>query len=152
VLQTVSFDTNVDAGIDVLTAIAYAYGYESPEDLVADAGVEEDEEPEGAPPPSAAPYGWTRPKMKRYVTALRPIACKVLRSVADGAPRTRITDVQRAAGVQGVEFAGAMSSFGFAARNTRGVKTRPFEKIRDDYQMDEAVAELAIEVLDELGR
>lgn len=43
--QSITFDTQVDDGLDVALAIAYAYGYDSVEELLA-ASAEEAEEVE----------------------------------------------------------------------------------------------------------
>jgi hypothetical protein len=45
VQQSITFDTQVDDGLDVATAVAYAYGYESVEELVA-ASAEDDADDE----------------------------------------------------------------------------------------------------------
>lgn len=95
------------------------------------------------------PGGWTKPKMRRYVTALTPNAKKVLRVIAENAPVVDVETAQLGSGLDGYIYAGSMSSFGFAARNTHGVKEKPFVKVAKKYEMDAALAALAISVLDE---
>lgn len=152
----VTFDPEHDAAGDVALAVAYAFGYETVEDLLEQAGdlelelVEEDE-PESPPATASTVQGWTKPKMKRYITALRPTARKILRAIAEGAPEVSLEQAQQAAGLDAYKYAGAMSSFGFAARNTRGVKEKPFTKDGKSYRMHPPVAEVVIAAMDELG-
>jgi hypothetical protein len=41
VQQSITFDTQVDDGLDVALAVAYAYGYDSIEELVASSAEED---------------------------------------------------------------------------------------------------------------
>jgi hypothetical protein len=130
---------------DVLLAVAWAYGYVDVTDAL-EAKTDVEEEAEGI---VTKPFGWTTPKMRRYVAALAPTAQKVLRAIAEGAPTISVEDAQKASGLEGVEYGGAMSSFGFAARNVHGVKAKPFVKVGRQYQIDTAVAKIVLEVLEE---
>jgi hypothetical protein len=147
--QSITFDTTKDTIDEVAEAIAYAYGYNSMQEALDDVGSVDS----GAESTIDATYpgGWTRSKMTRYVRALQPTAQAVLRAIAEGAPAAEADAVQEAAGVDGFVFAGSMSSFGFAVRNTRGVGEKPFRKVQRTYEMDNTVAALAIETLDHLG-
>lgn len=156
--QSITFNTDEDVVGDVLMAIAYAYGYDAVEDALEEAQVEAAEEDEAeeedeatAPAMTSRPFGWTGAKMRRYVTALQPTARTVLRAIAEGAPSITVDDAQAAAGLPAQVYGGAMSSFGFAARNVRGVASKPFTKVGRTYQIDPAVAQVAIEALDALG-
>jgi hypothetical protein len=143
--HSVTFDPMTDDVNDILLAVAWAYGYADVTDaLEAEADVE-DETEEAV----TKPFGWTTPKMRRYVAALMPTAQKVLRAIAEGAPTISVDDAQEASGLKGFEYGGAMSSFGFAARNVRGVKSKPFVKVGRQYQIDPAIAKIVLEVLDE---
>jgi hypothetical protein len=153
--QSVTFDTEVDDAGAVALAVAYAYGYDSIEELVE---TTIDDDTEGAvgeadtvPNGSTYPGGWSTPKMRRYIKALKPTAQKVLRAIAESAPNADVQVVQDASGIHGYQYAGSMSSFGFAARNTHGVKTKPFEKVGSTYEMDPQLAKLTLAVLGELG-
>lgn len=145
--HSLTFDTTVDSGDDVALAVAYAYGYESVEDLLTEGLVEIDEEDDVPPATASAPNGWTKPKMVRYVGALKPAARKILKVIAQEAPEVTIEHVQQAADLEAYKYAGSMSSFGFAANNTRGVKERPFNKVGKSYQMDPKIARLALDAL-----
>ncbi|MGY1825957.1 hypothetical protein [Blastococcus sp. SYSU DS0541] len=149
----ITFDPERDAAEDVALALAYAYGYETVEDLLQ--GTDEfelvDDEPESPPATAGTVHGWTKPKMKRYVSALRPTARKILRAIAEGAPEVSLEQAQEAAGLDAYKYAGAMSSFGFAARNTRGVKEKPFTKDGKTYLIQPAVADVVLAAMDELG-
>lgn len=148
---TVTFDPAEDESEAVALQVAYAYGLESVEDLTNGLSDDETSEVEVPVATAANPKGWSPAKMRRYVTALKPTARTVLRAIADGAPEASLEDVQKASGLEAYQYAGSMSSFGFAARNTRGVKEKPFVKADKAYVMDEAVAQIAIEALDHLG-
>lgn len=148
---SITFNPAVDSSHDIALRLAYAYGYESIGDLVA---ADPEDDPEAAEVPTGTALsanGWTASKMRRYIKALKPTARAVLRVIAENAPEVSIEDVQAAAGLQTYQYAGSMSSFGFAARNTHGVKEKPFEKIGKAYHMNEAVAEIAITALGHLG-
>lgn len=145
--HSIEFDPSEDAAYDVALAVAFAFGYDSVEQLMED----EVDEVEAAEPhaPTNYPGGWTRPKMRRYVAALTPNAKKVLQVIAANAPVVNVETVQQGSGLDGYIYAGSMSSFGFAARNTHGVKDKPFVKVGKTYEMDGVIAELAKSVLDE---
>lgn len=150
---SITFDPSVDSSQDVLLSLAHAYGHESIDDLVtADLGdleaIDEDLAPTA---PAQSANGWTPSKMRRYAKSLAPTARTVLRVIAEGAPEVSVEDVQAASGLETYQYAGSMSSFGFAARNTHGVKDKPFEKVGKTYQMNEVIAEIAIDALDYLG-
>lgn len=150
--QSITFNTDEDVVSDVLVAIAFAYGYDSVEDAVEQAEVEAaEEEQEDVPGLEARPFGWSAAKMRRYVTALQPTARTVLRAIAEGAPSITVDDAQAAAGLPAQVYGGAMSSFGFAARNVRGVSQKPFTKVGRTYQIDPAVAAIALGALDAVG-
>lgn len=152
--QSITFNTDEDVVSDVLVAVAFAFGYDTVEAALEEAEVEaaEDEADEhdgsGA---DAQPFGWSAARMRRYVTALQPTARTVLRAIAQGAPSITVDDAQAAAGLPAQVYGGAMSSFGFAARNVRGVKEKPFTKVGRTYQIDPAVARIATDALDALG-
>lgn len=146
----VSFNPDEEELSDVLAAVSWIYGYASVEEAVADA-VAEDAVEAAEPRQAAAPGGWTLQKMRRYVLVLQPNAQQVLGIVAHHAPEITVEETQRLVGLDAGVYAGSMSSFGFAARKTRGVKSRPFEKVRRSYQMNPEIAKLALEALDELG-
>lgn len=148
---SITFDPSVDMGEEVALAVAYAFGYETVEDLVTGTPAEEEDLDDSPPATATTPYGWSKPKMRRYATALKPTARKVLRAIAENAPEVSLEDTQAAAGLEAYQYAGSMSSFGFAARNTKGVKEKPFTKVGKTYQMDPSVAQLALGALDELG-
>lgn len=149
--QSITFDIETDQAHDVALAVAYAFGLDSLEDLLAE--VEEDhfdmatgdssEEP-------TYPDGWKAAKMKRYIKALKPNAKEVLKVIATHTPSAPIATVQAESGLEGYVYAGSMSSFGFAARNTHGVKDKPFTKVGKTYEMDPGVAKLVLEVVDAL--
>lgn len=100
---------------------------------------------------AATVYGWPRLKMRRYVKALAPTAQSILRIIALNAPRIAVDIVQEESELGPSAYAGSMSSFGFAVKRTRGVKEKPFTKIGGTYEMDEDVAKMALDVLDELS-
>lgn len=150
--QSITFDTTLDDPAEVLLAAAWAYGYDSVLEALEEGGYDEnDDEDAEAVPRSAAPYGWSRAKMRRYVSVLQPTARLVLRAIAERAPQATMEQVQGAVGLEGSAFAGSMSSFGFAARNTRGVREKPFSRSGETYFMDRSVAEVALAALDELN-
>jgi len=152
--QSLIFDTEVDDCAVVALAVAYAYGYDSLEQVVEASGAGEEgefEEGEAQVAGTLYPAGWSVPKMRRYVKALKPTAQRVLRAIAENAPEADVDAVQEASGIDGYQYAGSMSSFGFAARNTWGVKDKPFAKVGRKYEMSVEVAKLALTVLDELG-
>lgn len=146
-IQSIEFNVTEDDAVDVATAVAWAYGYASVDELV-EASSEEAEVDDG-PVATYLPNGWSKPKMRRYVAALTGNARTVLRVIASHAPEVDVETVQNDSGLQGYIYAGSMSSFGFAARNTRGVKDKPFVKVAKRYEMDRAIADLVLSVLDE---
>ena len=79
---SITFDPTVDSANDVALAVAYAYGYDNIEDLVTGAPTEEEDVDETPAATAATPNGWSKPKMRRYVTALKPTARKILRAIA----------------------------------------------------------------------
>ncbi|MDN3240881.1 hypothetical protein [Glycomyces tritici] len=143
----IQFDTTEDIAYDVALSVARAYGLSSVEEFIEP----DDEEAviDDEPTPSPIPGGWTKTKMNRYVKALQPNAKKVLGIIAEYAPAVDVDVVQRRSGLEGYTYAGSMSSFGFAVRNTHGVKEKPFTKVGRSYRMDEAVAQLVLTVLKE---
>lgn len=148
--QSIEFDTAEDAAVDVALAVAWAYGYSSVEELVDAEGEAADaDDEEGPAAPTTVPGGWTKPKMVRYVSALQPNARSVLGVIAAHAPEVDVDTVQAESGLDGYVYAGSMSSFGFAAKNTHGVKEKPFSKYGKRYEMDKAVADLVLTVLAE---
>jgi hypothetical protein len=151
--QTVSYDPDSDSPAAVALAVAWSFGLDTVEDLalLAESETEDGNESSATAQKAEAPQAWKLPKMRRYVKALQPRAREVLGAIAEAAPAVPITSVQRAVGLDGSGFAGTMSSFGFAARNTRGVHERPFTKYQGKYHIDEYVAKQALAVLDELG-
>lgn len=150
--QSILFNTDEDVVSDVLVAVAYAYGYDTVEDALEEAEVEEEEQDEaGGAITEHRPYGWSPAKMRRYITALQPTARRVLRAIAEGAPSVAVDDAQAAAGLDAQVYGGAMSSFGFAARNVRGVSAKPFTRVGRSYQIDPAVARVALDALEALG-
>jgi hypothetical protein len=149
--HSITFDTAVDAAEEVALAVAYAFGYETVEDLITATPTEEEDVDETPPATAATLSGWSRPKMRRYVSALKPTARKILRAIAENAPEVSLEDTQAAAGLEAYQYAGSMSSFGFAVRNTKGVREKPFTKVDKTYQMDTAVAQIALSALDDLG-
>ncbi len=140
----IEFDTSEDVAYDVALAVAHAYGLSSVEEFV-----EAEEDAPADNPAAPLPDGWTKPKMIRYVKALQPNAKKVLRVIAENAPSVDVDSVQQKSGLEGYTYAGSMSSFGFAVRNTRGVKEKPFQKRNRSYLIDRAIATLVVQVLDE---
>ncbi|MGI8528361.1 MAG: hypothetical protein ACR2KO_02680 [Geodermatophilaceae bacterium] len=66
-------------------------------------------------------------------------------------PEISVDDTRAEVGLEDYEYAGTMSSFGFAARKTRGVQSRPFDKVKRVYQINTEIAKLALSALDELG-
>lgn len=150
--QSITFNTDEDVVSDVLVAVAFAYGYDTVEDALEQAAqAEDDEQEDSAVPADGRPFGWSPAKMRRYVTALQPTARAVLRSIARGAPSITVDDAQAAAGLSAQVYGGSMSSFGFAVRNVRGVTAKPFTKVGRTYQIDPAVARIALDALDALG-
>lgn len=151
---SIAFDPAVDRRQDIALSVARAFGLDTIDDLLAPSEEDDGEAAEeaAAPPATATnPKGWTNSKMRRYVAELAPTALKVLRAIAEGAPEVGIEQVQAAAGLEAYQYAGSMSSFGFAARNTHGVKEKPFVKVDKIYQMDPAVAQIALTALTEGG-
>lgn len=144
---SLGFDPEVDDPHAVALQLAYAFGYDSMEDLLADS---EAEDPDGDGEMEDLD-GWTPGKMKRYVLQLKPTARKVLRAIAESAPEATMEAVQAVAGLESAQFAGSMSSFGFAVNNTRGVYEKPFTKSGQIYSMTAPVATLVLQVLDEAG-
>lgn len=150
---TVTFRLDEDNPHDVLLGISAIYGYDSIQDLL-DQEPEVDELPLGqdaSRSAAPAPGGWTLSKMRRYATALQPNAQRILRVVAENAPEISVDDTRAEVGLEDYEYAGTMSSFGFAARKTRGVQSRPFDKVKRVYQINTEIAKLALSALDELG-
>jgi hypothetical protein len=146
---SIEFDPSEDTPYDVALAVAYAFGFDSVEELV-EVEVDESAPEEEGPAPTSYLGGWTKSKMRRYVVALKPNARKVLRVIAENAPEVDVETVQEGSGLDGYIYAGSMSSFGFAARNTHGVKDKPFVKVGKSYQMDVHIAHLVISVLDDM--
>ncbi|MGU3438240.1 hypothetical protein ACNHUS_35175 [Actinomycetes bacterium M1A6_2h] len=147
-LVTISFDPDVDRPNDVALQLAWSYGFNTVDELLAGDEDEEFEE-EGDTPPDLE--GWTASKMRKYVTQLKPTARKVLRAIADQAPEATVESVQSSTGLEPSSFAGSMSSFGFAVKNTRGVRVKPFSKNGHLYSMTVPIADLVLETLDEAG-
>jgi hypothetical protein len=120
-------------------------------------GVEADAEPGPAPVENGSGYThghttWSLPKMKRYVEALKPNGRQVLRAIVDLGPGPVTVDkVQAKVGLTKAHYAGAMSTFGFAARNMRGVHERPFTLSGRTYYIAPLIAALADEALKDLG-
>lgn len=145
--QSIEFDTVEDEAVDVALAVAWAYGYSSVEELVDAEG--ETADVDNGPTVTSFPGGWSKPKMRRYVAALQPNAKKVLGVIAQHAPEVDVETVQDESALEGYVYAGSMSSFGFAAKNTHGVKEKPFVKVGKSYEMHESIAQLVLSVLDE---
>jgi hypothetical protein len=143
---TVTFDPYQDEMTDVLNVVASTYGYTDVEQAL---GHDAEEDDEAADTPVWG--GWTARKMTRYVSALQPHAQMVLRVIAENAPHIAVADVQDAVTLGGPQYGGAMSSFGHAANNTRGVGDKPFAKVGLTYQINPEVAKLALDALDALG-
>lgn len=152
--QSITFNTDEDVVSDVLAAVASAFGHDTVaaalEEAEVEAAEEEDDERVGSGA-YARPFGWSAARMRRYLAALQPTARTVLRAIAQGAPSITVDDAQAAAGLPAQVYGGAMSSFGFAARNVRGVTSKPFTKVGRTYQIDPGVARVAIDALDALG-
>lgn len=150
---TVTFSPDEDNPHDVLLGVSAVYGYASIQDLLdQEPEVDEQLSPEPArSAPSSAPGGWTVSKMRRYAVALQPNAQRILRVIAENAPEITVEDTQTEIGLEDYQYAGTMSSFGFAARKTRGVQSRPFDKVKHTYQINSEIAKLALAALDELG-
>jgi len=152
VKYTVTFRLDEDNPHDVLLGISAIYGYDSIQDLL-------DQEPErrvtvrtGRQSKRRTSAWWMdTSKMRRYATALQPNAQRILRIVAENAPEISVDDTRAEVGLEDYEYAGTMSSFGFAARKTRGVQSRPFDKVKRVYQINTEIAKLALSALDELG-
>lgn len=132
----VAFDPTVDDYDTIIGMVNQAYV----DDLV---------EVDDTPP--EAPDGWTAAKMLRYVRHLAPTGLLAFRAMAESAPEADAADVQAATGLYGMEFAGAMSTFGHAKRNTRGVRYLPFRRHGGIYHMDDKVAALALAALTRIG-
>lgn len=147
-LVTISFDPDVDRSNMVALQLAWSYGLDTVEDLLAD-DEDEDIEKESDTPPDLE--FWTASKMRKYVTQLKPTARKVLRAIADQAPEATVESVQSSTGLEPSSFAGSMSSFGFAVKNTRGVREKPFTKNGHLYSMTLPIADLVLDTLDESG-
>ena len=147
-MQSIEFNTAEDEAVDVALAVAWAYGYSSVEELV-DAEGEVVEVDDGLAVATSFPGGWSKPKMRRYVAALQPNARNILGVIAKNAPKVDVETVQIQSGLDGYIYAGSMSSFGFAAKNTHGVKDKPFIKYGKRYEMDKAIADLVVAVLAE---
>ncbi|OUS97292.1 hypothetical protein [Rhodococcus sp. NCIMB 12038] len=144
---TVSFDPEVDYAEDVAERVAWAYGYQSVEDLLPS----EDGDDGDGNGDSGGLDGWTATKMKKFALALKPTARKVLRAIAEGAPETTVESIQSTTGLEPSAFAGSMSSFGYAVNNTRGVRDKPYTKNGQVYSMTAPIAELVLRVLDDNG-
>ncbi|OZE37235.1 hypothetical protein CH259_10010 [Rhodococcus sp. 05-2254-4] len=132
----------------VALQLAWSYGFVSVDDLLT---ADEDEDTEEEDDVAADLSGWTAPKMRRYVTQLKPTARKVLRAIADEAPEATVESVQNSTGLEPSSFAGSMSSFGFAVKNTRGVRDKPFSKNGHLYNMTLPIADLVLNTLDDAG-
>jgi hypothetical protein len=144
-MATLTIDPEVDDYQTVLGLIATLYG-------VTEASTEDDVEAEAAEADISAPVdGFTPQRMRRYVRNLTPDGQRVLRYLAENAPTVEMDDVQKAVGIYSQQYAGLMSTFGHAERNTKGVTRLPFSKHYRVYHINEQVASMAIEALDRVG-
>lgn len=147
---SVTFDVDVDRVDDIIASIAALYGYPSIGDLTAALA---DHQPSTTHPhPTGSvpehPATWTSAKMERYVKQLTRNALRALRTIATHAPEVPIHLVQKEVDLAGAGYGGMMSTFGSAARNTKGITDKPFHKYGDYYIIDNATARLVIETLD----
>ncbi|HST49063.1 hypothetical protein [Jatrophihabitans sp.] len=150
---SISVDPEADDPAVVGLQIARVFGFDTIEDFAAAAAEVEEEEPEeeAIELPTSYPAGWNKAKMRRYMRAMRNTAAKATAVIAANAPAVEASVVQEAVGMSGPEYAGSMASAGFAARNTRGVTDKPWEKRGSTYTIDPTLAKLVLEVADELG-
>ena len=142
--MTVAFDPKVDTHESVVSIIDSIYI------LTPSAPAEptSDETTEGLP------NGWTRKRLRKYLLNVTETGLKALRVIADEAPKTTFDHVQKEMGFDSPsKYGGMMSTFGHAVNATPGVTDRPFfiDYGTRTYQMDEALAALTIELLDEMG-
>lgn len=95
--------------------------------------------------------GFTPARMKGYVQKLSETGRQVLRYMAQHAPQVELAEIQKHFDLPPRKWAGTMTTFGFAARETRGVDRLPFVRDRKHYTIDERVAKMALDALDQLG-
>jgi hypothetical protein len=95
--------------------------------------------------------GFTPARMKRYVQNLSEIGQAILRYMAQHAPQVELAEIQKHFDRTPREWAGTMTTFGRAARVSKGVDRMPFERDRKHYTIDERVAKMALDALDQLG-
>jgi hypothetical protein len=137
----------------------YEHALELVDALFGRTGQEEDIEEETPEETSSAPTekvvpveGFTPKRMHRYVQNLTIEGHGILRYLAQHAPQIDIADAQEHFSLGPRQWAGTMSTFGYAKRETPGVDRMPF--VRDNrrfYVMDERVAKMALAALDKLG-
>jgi hypothetical protein len=135
----VSFDPEVDDYNWIVGIVDAAY---------ADVEVDDDAESMSN---QHVPGAWTSSRMRHYVKALAPDGRTAFRAMAENAPEAQMDDVKNAVGLDGMQYAGMMSTFGHARRIARGVHNLPFERHGSIYHIDEQVATLALAALDEIG-
>ena len=150
--HSIAWSVVEDPPADVVLAVAYSYGYNDIEHMLRDMKDDDEDEPAVVP---HYPNGWTKPKLQRYMLALKPNAAKacvfIAQQVMDGEQQVPSSAVQDFVGLYGQQYAGSMASCGFAARNTRGVSSPPWTKDGTFYALPLALAELLVEVCTEQG-
>lgn len=142
---TLAFDPQVDTYESVVSVVNGAYA--EPGKPVAAEGTESAVEP-------TLPDGWTRKRLSKYLLYLTEKGLAALRVIAEGAPTTTFDHVQKKMGfTDPSKYGGMMSTFGHAVNATPGVTERPFHinYSTRTYEMDEALAALTVELLDEMG-
>jgi hypothetical protein len=127
-----------------LLDVLYGRGETIEDDDAEDLGAETED-------PSVPVDGFTPKRMRRYVANLTPDGQKILRYIAKHAPQVEMDDVQADCGYEAAVYAGRMSTFGHAIRNTKGVSRMPFTKHYRVYSINQQVAQMAIDALDRIG-
>lgn len=148
-MARIVIDSEVDEYEHALELVDALFGRTAAEDDETD----EEEAPSTAPADQpVAVEGFTQKRMNSYVQNLTIEGHRILRYLAQHAPQIDIADAQNHFGLGPRQWAGTMSTFGYARRETRGVDRMPF--VRDNrrfYVMDDRVAKMALAALDKLG-
>ena len=143
---TLAFDPKVDAYESVVSVVNAAYSEGQPKSVAAE-GSTSVEEP-------SLPNGWTRKRLRKYLLHLTENGLAAMRIIAEGAPTITFNTVQAKVGITDPsKYGGMMSTFGHAVNGTPGVTERPFHinYSTRTYEMDETLAALTVELLDEMG-
>lgn len=140
---TLAFDPKVDDYESVVSVVNVAFGNRPSE-----------ADPEGDAGEADLPDGWTRKRLRKYLLYVTETGLNAIRVIAEEAPKTTFDHVQKKMGyTDPSKYGGMMSTFGHAVNSTPGVTERPFfiNYSTRTYEMDEALAALTIELLDEMG-